>query len=279
MKTLKNIVSSIYKICFDVDAHISGYSEEDANLWAKANAVRHAHTIRMVLDYAHSNRKKSIKILNASGLGCGHQDFSIASFLKNKTDIKAEWTGFDSPDSGFVKKDLFKKYVEEIGIKLEFSDFSKTDRPYGEGENLYDVIIFTEIAEHLDHSTLIKLLTAIKIKMKKDGILIITTPNLVDIKNRIRILFGDGDGPYWGDTPQTIKSRKGFYGHIVNYDIGRLNRIMSDLGYKINIAYTFNYGYGPAEKSLIKRLMYRLIDLLSFFLKDSRKSLFIVASK
>ncbi|MCK4454168.1 hypothetical protein KAU51_02380 [Candidatus Parcubacteria bacterium] len=279
MKTLKSIANSIYETCFNVDRHITGYSEIDATLWARANAVRHAHTIRAILNYAYQNNKKTVKILNASGLGCGHQDFSIVSFLRNNTNIKPDWVAFDSPNSGFLTRDLFRKYIKDLKIKLEFSDFSKTDRPYGEGEDLYDIVIFTEIAEHLDHSTLLNLFAEIRNKIKKDGILIITTPNLVDVKNRIRILFGNGDGPYWGDTPQTTKNRKGFYGHIVNYDINRLKRLMHDIGYKINNAYTFTYGYGPSEKFLTKRLMYRIIDFLSFFLKNSRKTLLIIATK
>lgn len=277
METLKFITNSIYKICFEVERYITGHSEIDAALWAKANSIRHAHTIKAILDYAHKNNKKNLKILNASGLACGHQDFSIVSFLRKNMKIDIEWAAFESPNSRFLSIDLFKKYLKDLEIKLELADLSKTTELYGKEEETYNVVIFTEIAEHLDHSTLLNAFIAIRRKMTKDGILIVTTPNLVSLANRIRFLFGRGDSPYWGDGTQNLE--KGLYGHIVNYDINRLKRLMHDLGYNIDSAYTFTYGYGPSEKFLTKRLMHRVIDFISVFFKNSRTTLFVVATK
>lgn len=279
MKTLKSIANSIYEICFDTDRHIAGHSEINSALWAKANSIRHAHTIRAILDYVDENNKKNIKILNASGMGCGHQDFSIVSFLRKNTRINIEWVAFDSPNSWFVTTNLFKKYLKDLRIKLEFSDFSKTLKPYGEGEEIYDIVIFTEIAQQIDHSTLLTSLIDIRKKMKKDGILIIETPNLVELKNRIRILFGNGDGPYWSDTPKTTKDRNGFYGHIVSYDMNRFRRLLHDLGYKIDNSYTFAYGHGPSDRFFAKRLVNSVLDFIAVFIKNSQSTLFIVATK
>ena len=101
----------------------------------------------------------------------------------------------ESPQSKYLKNDLFNSYISNLKIKLELVDFK-----YANGENFkeewneyFDIIIFTEIAEHLDHSTLIKSLITIRSKLKNSGILIVTTPNLVSISNRIRFLCGNGD--------------------------------------------------------------------------------------
>jgi len=279
MNTLKTISDSIYEICFNADTQIAGYSESDSAIWAKANSLRHAHTIRAILDYAERSNKKNLKILNASGPGCGHQDFSIVSFLRNHTSLDIEWVAFENPDSWFHTTDSFKKYQKDLGIRLELSDFSKTAKPYGEGEEIYDIVLFTEIAQQIDHSTLLTALIKIREKMKNDGILIVTTANLVELKNRIRILFGNGDGPYWSDTPKTTKHRHGMYGHIVSYDINRLQRLMRDLGYATDKAYTFTYGYGPGEKVFIKRVINGVLDFMSIFIKNSRTTLFIIATK
>ena len=168
MRRLEHIARSIRKICFDVDNNITGLSKSDAVLWARTNSRRHAHTIKVILDYADKHNKKYLKILNASGLRCGHQDFSIANFLHKNTSINIEWTVFESPNSNFLNNNFFKKYIEELQIKLKITDFSKLTELSDTTEEAYDVIIFTEIAEHLDHSTLLKALIAIRRKMKDE---------------------------------------------------------------------------------------------------------------
>ncbi len=279
METLKSIANRIYEVCFDADRNIAGYSENDSAIWARANSMRHAHTIRAVLDYAKKTNKKNLKILNASGPGCGHQDFSIVSFFRNNTKIEIEWVAFESPNSWFHTTSAFKKYQKDLGIQLELSDFSKTATPYGEGEEIYDIVLFTEIAQQIDHSTLLTALKEIQKKIREDGILIVTTANLVELKNRIRILLGDGDGPYWSDTPKTTKHRGGMYGHIVSYDMNRLKRLMRDMGFSITGAYTFSYGHGPGERVFVRRLVNGILDCITIFIRNSRTTLFIVATK
>lgn len=277
MQTLKSIAHSIYGICFDVDNRITGLSEADASLWAKTNALRHAHTIKVIINYVKANNKKNLKILNASGISCGHQDFSIVSYLHKNTSMTIEWTVFDSPNNKFLDNGLFKKYLNDLQIKLNLADFSVESKLYGAEEKIYDVVLFTEIAEHLDYSTLIKTLITVRRKMRNDGMVIITTPNLVSFENRIRILFGSGDGPYWGDGMQNFE--KGLYGHIVNYDLRRMKRLLADIGYSVNSAYTFTPGHGSREKYLVRRLMYKLVYTFSLFTRNSRTILLIVASK
>ncbi|MEK6647558.1 MAG: hypothetical protein AABY84_12885 [Candidatus Firestonebacteria bacterium] len=275
---IKTIANDIYEICYDVEKNIVGHSEIDATLWAKANSIRHSHTIHMILEYIKNNNKKELKILNASGLSCGHQDFSIVNFLRKNIQPKIEWKAYENPNSKYLSIDLFKKYLKGLGITIELSDFSKTANLYGEKDGIYDIVIFTEIAEHLDHSTLLNLLISIRKKMREDAILIITTPNLLSLPNRIKFFLGHIDSFYWGHGTQNLE--KGLYGHIVNYDINRLIKLLNDIGYHTDKAYTFTFGYSPTtEKNLIKHLILKIIDFIALFFKNSRCSIFIAASK
>jgi 2-polyprenyl-3-methyl-5-hydroxy-6-metoxy-1,4-benzoquinol methylase len=279
VKSIKEIANELYDICYDIDRKITGLSEDDAALWAKANSIRHAHTIMAMNDFVNAKKKDKLKVLNASGIACGHQDFSIARYLKNNLNLKIDWKAFESPKSKYLKNKQFKRYLNEFDIMLELSDFSnaKQDELYGSGEAEYDIIIFTEIAEHLDHSTLLNSLKAIRNKLKKDGVMIITTPNLVSLPNRFRILFGNGDLTYSGDG--TTNLEQGLYGHIVYYDINRLTRILRDVGFKVDNAYTFTFGHGPVEKITKKRLMIKINNFMSYFFKNSRTNIFMVATK
>lgn len=278
MENLKSIAEKIYLVCYDVDKNITGLPPVHSEMWAKPNSMRHARTILSILNYAKKHNKNKLKILNASGISCGHQDFSIVKYLKDETKLEVEWTVFESPESRFIKIKRFKKYINDTKIKLEISDFSKAEvsELFGPENNFFDIVIFTEIAEHLDYSTLLSSLSAIRRKIKNDGILIITTPNLMTFPNKIRILFGNGILPYMGDGTENLN--KGIYGHIVFYDTKRLKRILQDIGFETIESYTFNWGE-PDLSSAKRRLLIKLNGVVSYFFRNNRETIFIEAKK
>jgi SAM-dependent methyltransferase len=54
-------------------------------------------------------------------------------------------------------------------------------------DNFFDAITFTEVIEHLeDHRKILKEINRV---LKKDGVLVITTPNILNMKSRIRFLL------------------------------------------------------------------------------------------
>lgn len=279
MERIEEIAEKIFDICYDVDKNITGLPEEDSRIWAKANSIRHAHTIMAMLDFIKKRNKNKIKILNASGIACGHQDFSILHYFRTHTKIVLDWVVFDTPVNEHLEKVLFKKYQTDLKIELNLSDFTRVDRDglFGPVKKAYDIVLFTEIAEHLDHTAFLNTLSAVRKRMTDDGILIITTPNLVSLPNRFRILRGNTDGMYNGDG--TLNGERGTFGHITLYDPGRLTRILEDVGFNVDLQYTFTFGHGPKEKEWGKRVIIKLNDFLSYFFKNSRINIFIVASK
>ena len=273
MKTLNTIASSLRETCFDVEKNITGLSEKKASLWAKANSIRHAHTLRAIISHSLKNNKNEVNILNASGLHCGHQDFSIVEYLRNNA-MKIEWTVFESPNNEYLENKFFQDYLDRLSINLELDDFSNSSELYGRENEVFDIVLFTEIAEHLDHTTLLRALENIRRKLKRDGVLIVTTPNLVSLTNRIRIILGNGDGPYWGDGK--LNCQKGLYGHVVVYDLTRLKRLLLDIGFRVEKGYTFNH---LQKKGAIKFIAQSIIDLVSRFVRNSKQTIFIMAKK
>ncbi|MEW5801279.1 MAG: methyltransferase domain-containing protein [bacterium] len=280
---LKKVSNSIQQTCFDVDRYITGQPEADAEFWSKANSIRHAYTILEIVRYAKKKDKNFLKILNASGLSCGHQDFSIATFLREQTAIRFKWIAYESPHSEYLSNDRFKSYISDLQINLRLSDWNQSPGLYGEDSD-FDVVIFTEIVEHLDHSTLLKCLMAIRERMRDDGILVITTPNSVSLINRIKILLANGDDLYWGDGRQNYE--RGLYGHIAAFDLRRMERLLEDTGYRSCEAFTFTYkpytfacNRTSNAIGIIKFTVYRAIDFLSQFGNTMGRSLFIVAEK
>ncbi len=109
-------------------------------------------------------------------VGCGNGNFTV---LIGKACKAKEIYGLD----------ISEKYIEmarKIGIKVFRLDVDSEDFPFK--DNYFDAVFAGEIIEHLydpDH-----LLDEVYRVLKKDGILILTTPNLACWQNRISLLLG-----------------------------------------------------------------------------------------
>lgn len=275
MEDTKKISKIIFDKCYLVDKNIVGLSDEDARSWAKVNSVRHACCINEILNYSRRTGKKKLSILNASGIACGHQDFSIMFYLDNFSDLDISWTVFDSPKNPFLENFHFKEGICESRIDLRLVDFKKEENVFGTG--LFDLVIFSEIAEHLDHSVLLSSLGGIRKVINEDGRLFFTTPNLTSIINRVRIFCGNGDEVYFGDGTENLS--KGLYGHVAIYDHNRLRRILMDVGFEIEKNTTYNFGLGPDEKKLSNRILFKFVKLICQIVKNAGKTHFIIAKK
>lgn len=275
MNELKKIASSIYNVCYKVEKEITMHNETKARMWASANSLRHSHTIMAIINYFKNTRTKFLNILNASGLANGHQDFSIVYHLKNYMNINLNWVVYDSPENPYLNNPTLQKLLKRYNINLKLKDFSSAVNPYDE-RNAYDIILFTEIAEHLEHSTFLKCLEGIRNSLKSNGIVIFTSPNLLYAPHRIKFLLGNGDF-YWGDGTENYL--KGLYGHIVLYDINRLKRLFKDVGFSINTFYTFSYTKLVNRSSMLSTIKYYIKVILSNLFPNSKETLFIVLSK
>jgi len=269
---LREIAKSIYSVCYDVEIGIVGNKKEDAIAWARTNSLRHAHTIAAILYYIETNGLSRVRILNASGLASGHQDLSIAGFLRKNIDISLEWVAIESPASPYHGGLIFQEHMRREGIEIKLMDFTKDFDRWDFQESKYDVIIFTEIAEHLDHTTLLHALSFIRGIMANNGILILTTPNLVHLANRVRFLFGIGSSGYFGDGITNLEA--GLYGHVAQYDIGMIGRLLKDVGFKIDWWSTPTFGYGPTEFTVATKL----VSALSCLIPNSGREIFLIAS-
>ncbi len=109
------------------------------------------------------------------------------------------------------KKGIIAK-VADIQKKIPFKD------------NFFDGIILGEILEHIYDTD--KFLQDIKRKLKKDGYIIITTPNLATLGRRLLLLFGKNPHiEYY--------LREDSAGHIRYFVKETIFKLLSDNGFKI----------------------------------------------
>lgn len=71
------------------------------------------------------------------------------------------------------------------GQKVDTCDLNTDPLPYA--DNSFDLVTFTEVIEHVEHHQ--DVLREIHRVLKDDGYLIVTTPNILNIKSRLRFLF------------------------------------------------------------------------------------------
>lgn len=119
-----------------------------------------------------------------------------------------------------VAIDFVPKFIKEAkqtnkGTKVKYMVMDAYDLKFKDKE--FDVVFLGETFEHLIDPR--RVLKQIRRVLKDDGYLIITTPNFVSLRNRIRTLFG-----YQNDD---------FYLHIKVCTRKTLEGLLSDAGFKI----------------------------------------------
>ncbi len=91
-----------------------------------------------------------------------------------------------SADDSFL--DLVKDKLKGTGIGLDLTKGDDLEEPLKIKSNSVDLALALELIEHLFDTD--SFLTEIHRVLKPEGILILSTPNLASLSNRLRLLFG-----------------------------------------------------------------------------------------
>jgi len=145
-------------------------------------------------------KNKNLRILDA-----GSGKAILAKLMKEKKYKKIDcldiYKHFKDNDFNFILADLNKV----LPIK----------------DNTYDVITCSEVIEHIENPR--HLFREFNRILKKGGILIISTPNILHITSRIRFLL---TGKFWGFSEKDYKKS----GHITPVSLIDLKRIINEIG-------------------------------------------------
>jgi SAM-dependent methyltransferase len=115
----------------------------------------------------------------------------------------------------------------------------------------FDLVIMDNVIEHIYDPR--RLLGECRRVLKKGGILAVLTPNQARLINRFRLLLGRSvyyPLDYWLGTCQEHISKKGqavFAGHIREYTIAELRRMLSLVGFEIESVHLYPAA-GPSRR-------------------------------
>jgi hypothetical protein len=174
----------------------------------------------------------------------GKPDPVLFDLLKNtRSHLGVKWSIVDHPDSLTFTDLRVGQWLKERGLECINHDYRSGPPPVPEAAA--DIVLCTEILEHLDYSVGIGLLRCCQKALRPGGMLIITTPNAVYLGHRVLFALGKWDFLHHMDEPKYVD--QGVTGHTIYYDGQRLSRLLGNLDF-INVKVTtFNAGHGPGE--------------------------------
>jgi SAM-dependent methyltransferase len=167
--------------------------------------------------------KKIISTISKYGkrvriLDIGATPFTI--FLK-KTYSESEVYSVD-------KTDLMKQRMQENSVSFKKFDIGSEKIQFE--DNYFDIIIFTEVLEHLFVSPTI-ILKELKRVLKNDGVLIMSVPNIASLYKRLGLLIGKSPLENMDDVINNEWAHG--HGHIHEYSMGEMLSLLKKNNFKI----------------------------------------------
>ncbi len=155
------------------------------------------------------------------GLAGGEMAFILKKFF----DLEKLYT-LEHPITCTQYKKSFLDKLESNQIILEPVDLRQGRLPWQ--DNFFDFIMLSEVLEHLIPSDIPGVLKEIKRVLKKDGYLVITTPNIASLLKRINLLRGKNPIEF-----DLRLHEEATFGHIREYTMNELEQIVMDQNFKL----------------------------------------------
>ncbi|MFQ3675830.1 MAG: class I SAM-dependent methyltransferase [Endomicrobiia bacterium] len=201
------------------------------------------NTHKVVIDLLMSEKKGKV-LESPAGEG--------AMSLKLK-ELGFEVIAVDIDENSFLPKDEIKFAKVDLNQPLPFQESS------------FDSILCVEGLEHLENHFLV--IREFARVIKKDGVLIISTPNTLNVYNRIRFfLFGSRE-----IIQDIVDKRKEVYGEKIKelwhhpnpIDFPYLRNILEKNGFKLEAIDINRNIYNLAPKKLTKKFFYYILLFIS----------------
>jgi len=243
-----------YKQFIDRILEDKEYIDESARKYIRTHARRSYNTYKFCLK--HLSGIPSPKILSVGGF-----HGTIEKMLKEA--IHAEITVIDFPDT----VQMFKPYYDYLGFKYVGVDLSKgiSNIP----TNHYDLIIYTEVIEHIPLSPY-EQLKPFHDFLKVGGKILVTTPNLSSIVHIIKLFM---QIPLYAPPKEFFSevAQENLQIHRREYMPCEIKEAFTEMGYKSHMEY-FIYNEP-------KNLQYRMMFFIGQVIPRFREGMMFMGEK
>lgn len=146
-------------------------------------------------------------INNVLNIGYSDFDYYLKEYFKNSS------ITYLIPENTYIENINKKNYI--LGNICD---------PKFNVENKYNLVIFTEVLEHLLQDNEIILLNLKKL-VAKNGLLLMSVPNGLQLSNRIKVVLGNNI--YWSKK-EIVNGVYGGFGHIREYSLNEIRDLVSN---------------------------------------------------
>jgi SAM-dependent methyltransferase len=215
-------------------------------------------------------------VANETGecLELGSNPYFTTLLLEKFTNLniqKANYFGSECVDEMQCQRVFYKNIDTNRGEStfVEYKHFNIESDEFPYDDDIFDVVIFAEIIEHLLNDPC-KVLREINRILKMGGTLVLTTPNVARLENIAKLIAGNNlYDPYSG---------YGAYGrHNREYNRHELNMLLQHEGFKVTECFTSDVHKNNADdyfntNKIIRHLKYRENDLGQYIFIKAVKS-------
>ena len=199
---------------------------------------------------------------------------SLCKFARKITVID-KWPPSSYKDN-LDKETIFKKF-RNSGIDYQELDLME---PPPFSDQRFDLIIFTDVIEHLPRSPK-KLLNEFNRILKPNGYLIVSTPNVSNLKHRIEMIFGR----HFYFPIESWFNSDDFVGHFREYTSKELRYIIENSNFEIRKILFSNSQLLDFEKfpylklNSVKNILVLLYVMITSLFPSLRNFIILVAKK
>lgn len=259
----------------------TGMSPEDARRFLESIQVEHA-PVAEIQAYCRNDWRRFlhtwalVKDLRGDCLELGANPYFTTGLLREFTQLRLSLANFFGPsDSQPAEQRVrlsLRGSAEPTWVTMAFDQFNvEFDRfPYADAS--FEVVLFCEIIEHLQSDPL-HVLKEIKRVLKPGGLIVLTTPNVARLDNRLRLLAGKNiNDRYSGHGP---------YGrHNREYTRAEITTLLSFCGFDPEVQFTANVHFkrrlaahlNSGLRSLLAALRWTRVDDLGQYIFVSARS-------
>ena len=198
-------------------------------------------------------------------LDIGLNDGYVSKFLKKQYDCECWGIDIKRPES-FERVKEFKRY----NINFVFDDIAH-NRYLPFPQNYFDLVIFTEVLEHLivSHPPYSLFKEINRILKNSTGYLVLSTPNIAELIKRLKLLIGKHP------VPRPHEESEFYKGHYREYTLEELYYLLNESGFEIVQSRMRNYSTFAKRYSRLRKIYSLPLTIIPSF----RTSIQISAKK
>ena len=159
-------------------------------------------------------------------------------------------------------------FASRVGIHFDL--LKDNQLPYPDEE--FDCVLFLDVIEHVHETPRLILNSAIS-KLRKGGLLLVTTPNSVSLRKRIDVFRGRSNYPH---LEQVFWSSVPWRGHVREYTLSEMKRLFKLMHLEVVEDFTFHSMLKTRIKNPVIKFVYKTVTSL---VPNARDSILVLGKK